>query len=94
MGVLSITFTFGNAASVVVPREKCVDDNGTMTFETIRPTDPSEAERRGIACLDDALVMVEEAIEPTGDFTLTDAQIKAYAEASVAMAEQARSLTP
>ncbi len=90
-----MSFTFADSAGVDVANEKCVDNAGTMTFETNTPAKASgRSTRTDIACLDGAVVTLEEALASETDFALTDAQIRVPAEASVAMANQARSLTP
>ena len=92
---LEISFTFADSTGAVLANEKCIDDAGTMTFETIMPAKSSDrGTRTGIACLDGAVVTVEENVAAEMGFALTDAQIQVSAEASVAMANQARSLTP
>jgi hypothetical protein len=84
-----IHFMSGSSPGIDVVKEKCVDDKGTITFETNTPTEQSPyRSRTGIACLNGVLVIVAESLGPERDFTLTDAQIKAPAEASAAMADQ------
>lgn len=84
-----IHFMSGSSPGIDFVKETCVDDKGTMTFETNAPTEQSAyRSRSGTACLDGVLVMVSESLGSERDFTLTDAQIKAPAEASVAMADQ------
>jgi len=92
---LTIVFTFPDSTGTDLANDKCVDDVGTMTFETHATAETSSARTRtGIACFDGAVVTVEEMLPSDTDFALTDAQLKVPAEASVAMAEQARPLTP
>jgi len=90
-----IYFIFGSTPGSDFTRQRCVDDKGTMTFETNAPTEQSAYHSRsGIACLDGVLVIANEAVQFDANFTLTDAQMKAPAEASVAMADKARLLAP
>jgi len=92
---LSISFTFAESTGAGLANDKCADDAGSMTFEANTPAKPTDAHTRtGIACLDGAVVKVEETLPSGTDFALTDAQLKVAAEASVAIAEQARPLTP
>jgi len=94
-GRLTINFTFPDPTGGGLVSEKCVDNKGTLTFQTSATAETSGARTRtGIACLDGAVVAVEETLTPATDFALSDAQLEAPTEASVAMAEQARSLTP
>ena len=94
-GALTINFTFPDSTGGDVAKGNCVDDNGTMTFETSASAElPDARKRTGIACLDGAVIKVDETLPSDTAVALTDAQLKVPAEASVAMAGQARSLTP
>ena len=92
---LQISFTFADSTGAGLANEKCVDDKGTMAFEANTPAKPTDAHTRtGIACLDGAVIKVDETLPSDTAVSLTDAQLKVPAEASVAKANQARSLTP